>query len=367
MARMNPKALVEEVIRQGVRDPRVLQALSRVPREQFVPPEHTDGAYENRPLPIGADQTISQPYIVALMTEALQLQPGDRVLEVGTGSGYGAAILAEMGAEVWSIERLPELAGAASERLARLGYQVTVGVGDGSRGWAEHSPFDCISVTAAGPRLPPALLGQLRDGGRLVMPVAPSLTLQRLLRVTREAPGKTTQEDLGPVRFVPLVGAQAWEAPGGAELPRARRNGDPRAAVPVALQGRNLYDCAALLLLGLRHPTIAPLVDRERERPPASIVPASDGERVQALIETDRRAARKLLARRFPDATPAELDDAWTRAVALEASATQVAARRLSGPVAAGGREADPRVTCPGFSEDVYDHADVRAMFLLRN
>jgi protein-L-isoaspartate(D-aspartate) O-methyltransferase len=198
---------------RGIRDPRVLAAMARVPREAFLPPEMEEFAYEDRPLPIAAGQTISQPYIVALMTEALHLQPTDAVLEIGTGSGYAAAVLAEIVERVYTVERHRELADAARAALVSLGYErVEVRCADGSLGWPEHAPYQAIVVAAGGPDLPPALLEQLAIGGRLVIPIGPART-QKLVRVTRVAGDRYEREDLGDVMFVPLVGAQGWTEP----------------------------------------------------------------------------------------------------------------------------------------------------------
>ena len=198
---------------RGIRDPVVLGAMRSVPREAFLPPELEEFAYADAPLPIERGQTISQPYIVALMTAAAALRPGDRALEVGTGSGYAAAILARIAHEVYTIERHEELARGAAERLARLGIaNVSVLHGDGTLGWPEHAPYDAIIVAAGGPKVPEALLEQLAPGGRLVIPVGEGRSVQRLLRVTRAADGRLHEEELGDVRFVPLIGAQGWMA-----------------------------------------------------------------------------------------------------------------------------------------------------------
>jgi protein-L-isoaspartate(D-aspartate) O-methyltransferase len=206
-----------QIVPGGVRDPAVIAAMGRVPRERFVPDDVAPYAYADEPLPIGEGQTISQPYIVALMTEALRLAPGDRVLEIGTGSGYAAAVLAEIAAEVYTIERLPSLAEAARRRLAALGYaSVHVRCGDGTLGWPEHAPYDAIVATAGGPEVPPALLDQLAIGGRLVIPVGASPWAQRLVRVVRAAADDYGHEDLGGVAFVPLIGARGWPDAEGA-------------------------------------------------------------------------------------------------------------------------------------------------------
>ena len=188
----------------------------RIPREAFVHESLASLAYDDRPLPIGEGQTISQPYVVAVMTEAVRLCPHDRVLEIGTGSGYAAAVLSVIVAEVYTIERLGELAESARKRLAELGYSnVHVRHGDGSLGWPEHAPYDAIIVTASGPDVPTALLEQLAIGGRLVMPIG-KLDHQRLVRVERTGPERYTREILEPVVFVPLIGAQGWPETGDA-------------------------------------------------------------------------------------------------------------------------------------------------------
>lgn len=203
------RRLLAELRREGVHDERVLEAIRAVPREAFIPPEHREQAYCNVPLPIGAGQTISQPLIIGLMTQALALRGSERVLEIGTGSGYQAAVLSRLAAHVVSVERLAPLAERARRILARLGYHnVEVHVGNGSLGWPQGAPYDAIIVTAGAPHVPPALLGQLADGGRLVIPVG-SRTMQDLLLVTR-AGATTHTQNLGPVRFVPLIGEQGW-------------------------------------------------------------------------------------------------------------------------------------------------------------
>ena len=188
---------------RGVRDPGVLRAMRAVPRHRFVPESQRASAYDDRPLPIGHQQTISQPYIVALMSELADVEPGDTVLEVGTGSGYQAAVLAEMGAKVFSIEIVEPLAEQSKATLTDLGYDVTVRHGDGYAGWPEHAPFDAVLVTAAPPYIPGPLKEQLKIGGRLVIPVG--TRFQSLLRVTRTKDGFRKEEVL-PVRFVPMTG-----------------------------------------------------------------------------------------------------------------------------------------------------------------
>ncbi|HYG64954.1 MAG TPA: protein-L-isoaspartate(D-aspartate) O-methyltransferase, partial [Thermoanaerobaculia bacterium] len=205
----------QQIARRGVRDPRVLEALATVPREAFVPEHLAEFAYDDTPLPIGEEQTISQPFIVALMAEALELQAGDRVLEIGAGSGYAAAVLSRLAGEVYAIERHASLAKQASRRLEELGYgNVRVHHGDGTLGWPEAAPYDAIVVAAGGPDVPPALVDQLAPGGRLVIPVGSDPRLQKLIRLRRGADGVDRREDLGDVRFVPLVGVQGWTESG---------------------------------------------------------------------------------------------------------------------------------------------------------
>jgi protein-L-isoaspartate(D-aspartate) O-methyltransferase len=202
-----------DIVGRGMRDGRVLAAMRAVPRHRFVPAGMSDSAYDDCPLPIGEGQTISQPYIVALMAEALDLTPTDRVLEIGTGSGYAAAVLGQLAAEVWSVERIDVLAERARHVLRELGcLNVHVVVGDGTLGWPAAAPFDAIVVTAGGPRVPEALLAQLTDGGRLVMPVGGSPLAQTLVRVTHTVDADV-EDHLGGVCFVPLLGEQGWPQP----------------------------------------------------------------------------------------------------------------------------------------------------------
>jgi protein-L-isoaspartate(D-aspartate) O-methyltransferase len=189
---------------RGIADQRVLSAMLRVPRHAFVPERYQGQAYEDHPLPIGEGQTISQPYIVASMLEALALQPTDKVLEVGTGSGYVTALLAELVAKVYSVERHAPLAADAQEKIAELGYQnVEIVVGDGSRGLPQHQPFDAIIVSAAAPQLPETLVSQLREGGRMIIPVgSPEHQQLQLIRLQNGVPLISLRE---PCRFVPLI------------------------------------------------------------------------------------------------------------------------------------------------------------------
>ena len=198
-----------QIARRGVRDRHVLDAMRSVPREAFVEPGFEEFAYEDGPLPIGQGQTISQPYIVALMTELLEPKSGDVVLEVGTGSGYQAAVLAKLVARVYTIEIVPELAKSATLRLEQLGYRnVEVRLGDGYYGWREHGPYDGIIVTAAANAIPPPLIEQLRPGGRMLIPVGAPFSAQELIVLTKEANGKVSTRSVLPVAFVPLTGSR---------------------------------------------------------------------------------------------------------------------------------------------------------------
>jgi len=207
-----------EIIEQDVRDTslyldqealdaRVMTAMDTVPRHEFVPANQRRHAYANRPLPIGYGQTISQPYIVALMSDLIKPQPGDRVLELGTGSGYQAAILSELTGQVYSIEIIEALGTQATKRLSRLGYDnVTVRIGDGYYGWKEHAPYDAIVVTAAASHVPPPLVAQLKPGGRMVIPVGSRFLTQQLVLIEKEPDGQLITRQIMPVRFVPLTG-----------------------------------------------------------------------------------------------------------------------------------------------------------------
>lgn len=195
-----------QIAARGVSDPAVLDAMREVPREYFVPPASRQSAYDDAPLGIAAGQTISQPYIVALMIEAARLRPGARVLEIGTGSGYAAAVMSRIAARVVTIERWPELAERAGETLRQLGYvNVEVHLADGMAGWAANAPYDAILAAAAGTGVPPAWLAQLAPGGTLVLPMGRIGHVQRLLRISKADDGTLTREDLGGVAFVPLV------------------------------------------------------------------------------------------------------------------------------------------------------------------
>ncbi|MGC9335230.1 MAG: protein-L-isoaspartate(D-aspartate) O-methyltransferase [Anaerolineae bacterium] len=213
MRELRKEMVDRQLAARGIRDPDVLRAMGEVPREAFVPKHLRHLAYTDSPLPIGEEQTISQPYIVALMTEAMELSKGDRVLEIGTGSGYAAAVLSRIAAEVYTVERHGSLVREAKRKFRELGYDnIDVLHGDGTLGWEEHAPYDAIVVTAGGPQVPEPLLEQLAVGGCLVMPVGPSHYSQELVRIRRTGETDYHRENLGAVRFVPLVGSEGWKA-----------------------------------------------------------------------------------------------------------------------------------------------------------
>jgi len=223
------KRLIDSELREyGIKNEAVLRAMREVPREEFVSDEMREFAYLNVALPINSGQTISQPYIVALMAEVLAIAPGDRVLEIGTGSGYAAAVLSRLAKDVYTVERLGDLAKSARSILERLGYtNIHVLHGDGTLGWPEEAPFDAIVVAAGGPQFPPALLQQLRIGGRMVIPVGEEAHAQRLILMIRRGTDDFEQRDLGGVRFVSLIGKAGWHVDDDddksmAAFPRAR-------------------------------------------------------------------------------------------------------------------------------------------------
>jgi protein-L-isoaspartate(D-aspartate) O-methyltransferase len=208
-ARQRTRMVTHQLQRRGITDERVLAAMAEIPREDFVAPDQSGRAYADHPLPIGEGQTISQPYMVAAMAEAAGIAPAARVLEVGAGSGYAAAVLSRLAAHVFAVERHASLALAAESRLATYA-NITLRTGDGSLGWPDHAPYDVIIVSAGAPRVPETLLAQLADGGRLIIPAGEG-PQQALLRITRTGDAFET-EDLGKVIFVPLIGEQGWEA-----------------------------------------------------------------------------------------------------------------------------------------------------------
>src|SRR3954452_8355935 len=261
LSRARDRMVNIQIAGRGVRDPLVLEAMRRVPREAFVEPGFEEFAYEDGPLPIGEGQTISQPYIVALMIEAAEVRPGDRVLEVGAGSGYAAAVMSRIADRVYAIERIPSLGEAARCRFERLGYDnIELRVGDGTTGWPETAPFDAILVAAGGPDVPPALKEQLAIGGRLVIPVGEDLHDQTLLEITRTSETAFEVEDMGTVRFVPLIGEQGWAEDG-------RRSATNH--VPGQSRGQTLPQMiagAAEPLPDLDDPALGRLFDRFADR-----------------------------------------------------------------------------------------------------
>jgi protein-L-isoaspartate(D-aspartate) O-methyltransferase len=249
--RLREEMVERQIAARGVRSPAVLGAMRAVQREGYVPSYLGEFAYDDTPLPIEEEQTISQPYIVAFMVDALGLSSGDKVLEIGTGSGYAAAVLAEIAGEVYTIERHERLARTAAERLRRDGYaNVHVRHGDGTLGWPEAAPFDAIVVAAGGPEVPASLRRQLAIGGRLVIPVGKGVGVQRLLRVTRDADDRYREEELAHVRFVPLVGAEGWH--------EDRRPPAPRAGTSLS----RLVAAAAEPFSDLDQADLGPLLDR---------------------------------------------------------------------------------------------------------
>lgn len=201
----------QSIARRGVRDELVLEAMRKVPRERFLPAKLREFAYDDTPLPIEDAQTISQPYIVAFMAEALRLKGGEKLLEIGAGSGYAAAVLSEIAADVYTVERIGRLAETAAQRLTEMGYDnVHVRHGDGTMGWPEHAPYDAIIAAAGGPQVPESLKSQLKVGGRLVMPVGSDQQVQELVRVTRITEDEYRTENIADVRFVPLIGKEGW-------------------------------------------------------------------------------------------------------------------------------------------------------------
>ena len=256
------------IARRGVSDERVLEAMRTVPRENFVETGFEEFAYEDAPLPIAEGQTISQPFIVARMIEAAELEPADRVLEVGTGSGYAAAVMSLLVDKVFTIERHDKLAETARRRMKAGGYtNVEIRTGDGTKGWPEAAPFDAILVAAGGPRIPEALKQQLDIGGRLIIPVGERPRSQRLMRITRTSGGKFDQEDLGGVMFVPLVGEQGWADEAGATAARV-------------LRGRSLPGMIAAAAEELPHfedPAFGAMFDRFGDRRVVLLGEASHG------------------------------------------------------------------------------------------
>src|SRR5437763_3951337 len=272
LSRARDRMVNIQIAGRGVRDPLVLEAMRRVPREAFVEPGFEEFAYEDGPLPIGEGQTISQPYIVALMIEAAEVKPGDGVLEVGAGSGYAAAIMSQIADRVYAIERHPSLGNSARQRFKKLRYNnIELRVGDGTRGWPEAAPFDAILVAAGGPEVPPALKEQLAIGGRLVIPVGEGARYQTLIKLTRNSEAEFEEENLGAVAFVPLIGEQGWAEDGR----RAATN-----HVPGQSRGQTLPEMiadAAEALPPFNDPAFGRLFDRFAKRRVVLLGEASHG------------------------------------------------------------------------------------------
>jgi protein-L-isoaspartate(D-aspartate) O-methyltransferase len=301
--RMRDEMVAQQLAARGVRSKAVLGAMGRVRREGYVPSYLGEFAYDDSPLPIEEEQTISQPLIVAVMIEALELCEADRVLEIGTGSGYAAAVLGEIAAEVHSVERHERLARTAAERLAQDGYEnVHVHHADGTRGWPAGAPYDAIVVAAGGPRVPPDLRMQLAVGGRLVIPVGEEVGSQELLRITRVGTDRFEQRSLGAVRFVPLVGDQGWSAP--AE-PRAAARADEEARVLAA---------AVEPFAGVDDADLGPLLERIGDARVVLIGEATHG--TSEFYRFRARLTRELILRRGFRAVAAEAD--WPDAARID-------------------------------------------------
>lgn len=301
----------EQIAARGVRDPRVLGAMRRVPRELFLAESLEEFAYQDTPLPIESDQTISQPFIVAYMVECLGLGGGERVLEIGTGSGYAAAVLAEVAREVYTVERYANLAATARERLARLGYgNVHVLHGDGTRGWPEHAPYDAIVVAAGGPEVPPSLREQLVIGGRLLIPVGPTARTQQLVRITRVAEHRFEQEELMPVAFVPLIGQEGWQE--GAENPSRARPSAP--APPPARPLPDLIAAACEPFSSIDRADLAPLLERIGEARVVLLGEATHG--THEFYRLRARITRELVERKGFTIIAAEAD--WPDAARID-------------------------------------------------
>ncbi len=298
-----------QIERRGIRDPRVLEALRGVPREMFVPKGLEEFAYEDGPLPIGEGQTISQPYIVALMIEAAEVKPGDHVLDVGAGSGYAAAVVSRIADTVYAIERHPSLAEEARRRFEALRYaNIVLRVGDGSQGWLEAAPFDAILVAASGPEVPEALKQQLAIGGRLVIPVSGRRWRQSLLKVTRTREDAFEEEDLGAVAFVPLIGEQGWTENG--RVPASTR--------PPARQARRsvpgMIAAAAEPLPAIDDPAFGRLFDRFADRRVVLLGEATHG-------TTEFYRARAAITERLVEAhgfTIVAVEADWPDAAAID-------------------------------------------------
>jgi len=329
LAERREAMVAQQIVGRGVRDERVLSAMRTVPRELFVPATLREFAYEDTPLPIEAGQTISQPYIVALMAEALELQPGDRVLEVGAGSGYAAAVLGAVAAEIYTIERHQELAELARERLAFLGYDtIEVLHGDGTEGWRDRAPFDAIVVAAGGPEVPRSLLDQLTIGGRLVIPVGDSPRTQELLRVRRVGQHEFDRESLGKVQFVPLIGTEGWAADGTAHVSARREPG------PLRIEGAERQQLAHLAAKhcepfeDIEHASLDKLLARIGDSRVVLIGEATHG--TSEFYRMRARITRELILHRGFNVVAIEAD--WPDGRAVDRHVRHQSGTRLRGP-----------------------------------
>lgn len=297
----------KQLVRRGISDEAVLSAVRRVPRDRFVPQDLVEFAYEDTPLPIEEEQTISQPYVVALMAEMLELEPEDRVLEVGTGSGYAAAVLAEIAAEVYTIERHESLAYGARQRLEEQGYDnVHVRHGDGTKGWPDAAPFDAIVVTAGGPEIPKALREQLAVGGRLVIPVGAVARTQTLVRLRRSAEDAYEEEDLGGVRFVPLIGEAGWPEGG-------KRRAQPRQALRARTLAQKIA-AAAESFRSIADASLERLLERIGEAHVVLLGEASHG--TAEFYEMRAKITKALIEKRGFNIVAVEAD--WPDAAAID-------------------------------------------------
>lgn len=305
--------VARQIESRGVRDPLVLKAMRTVRREVFVPKELQDEAYDDCPLPIGAGQTISQPYIVAFMIEALVLRGGEKVLEIGTGSGYAAAVLAEIAGEVFTIERIGQLAERAALNLAEAGYRnVHVRHADGSEGWAEEAPFDAILVSAGAPDVPKSLLRQLKIGAHMVVPVGTNPRAQELVRVTRIDEDDFEREDLADVKFVPLIGTEGWESEGSEWQARPPRVVRARPAVSVSVPG--LISKQAEVFTRVQDADLGPLIERAGEAQVVLIGEATHG--TSEFYRMRARITRHLISRKGFNIVAVEAD--WPDAARID-------------------------------------------------
>jgi protein-L-isoaspartate(D-aspartate) O-methyltransferase len=316
-----------QIAGRGVRDPRVLEAMRQVPREAFVAEALAEFAYEDAPLPIEEGQTISQPYIVALMIEAAEVKPGDRVLDVGTGSGYAAAVLSRIAGEVYAIERHGTLVEFAKRRFEQLGYRnIKIRHGDGTLGWADAAPFDAILVAAGGPEIPEALRTQLKVGGRLVMPIGLLEHQQRLVKVVRDGERDFHEEDLGPVMFVPLVGAFGW--PDAATRPAGRGPDETRAPPARQRAPAELIREAAEPLRPLDHPDFGHRFDRFADARVVLLGEASHG--TSEFYRARAAITRRLIEEHGFNIVAVEAD--WPDAAAIDRYVRHKAPRSATEP-----------------------------------